>query len=104
MRQPSYGRGWCHRARSQHARSIEAKGLIVEEAALVLDQERRIAFDAPGLFVGRMVLCQSDVLRAAFEVRTPEGVVCEVLSHSPSMGELAGRVDAAHLGSFPVPT
>jgi hypothetical protein len=41
---------------ADHAPSVESKGLIVEEAALILYQERHVAIDATRLFVGRMVL------------------------------------------------
>ena len=47
--------------------SIEAKRLAVEEASLVLDQERRVTLDAPGLLVGRyfakLAVCTVDAGR-----------------------------------------
>ena len=93
MPPPSHARRICRRRGS-----VETKRLIMEEAALVLRQERRTALDAPWLFSGRMIRGESDILRGAFEIWASKAVMREVLLHGFNMGESAGRVDA--LGAY----
>jgi hypothetical protein len=49
-------RGFSFSAARTMLPSVESQSLIVEEAALVLDQERRLAIDATRLFSGCMIL------------------------------------------------
>ena len=49
----------------RHPASIEAKRLIMEKSPLVLCQKRRVAIGAPGGFIWRLLLRQSNVLGTA---------------------------------------
>ena len=46
--------------------SVESKSLIVEEAALIVHQERCVALDATRLFSRRVILRYGTTLHAAF--------------------------------------